>query len=85
VLNSLILWHHKYFCGVHDFAILDFFPLSCVKHVSSCSDDEEPQRNTVATPSAQAVTVDEPSAQEVEPAVQAPRTTRASVKKVPVT
>jgi hypothetical protein len=28
---------------------------------------------------------DEPSTQQVEPAVQAPRTTRASVKKIPMT
>jgi hypothetical protein len=39
----------------------------------------------VAAPSTQAVPADEPSVQEIEPAVQAPRTTRASVKKVPVT
>jgi hypothetical protein len=69
VLNSLILWHREYFSGFHDFVVLDFFPLGCVKLVSSCRDDEEPQRNTAATPSTQAVTVDEPSAQEVEPAV----------------
>jgi hypothetical protein len=59
--------------------------LGCIKHVSSCSDDEEPQRDAVATPSTQAVIPGEPSTQEVEPAVQAPRTTRASVKKIPVT
>jgi hypothetical protein len=59
--------------------------LGCIKLVSSCSDDEEPQRDAVATPSTQAVIPDEPSTQEVEPAVQAPRTTRASVKKIPVT
>jgi hypothetical protein len=85
VLHSLILWHRKYFCGFHDFTVLDFFPLGCVKPVSSYSDDKELQRNIAATPSAQAITVDKPSAQEVEPAVQALRITRASVKKVPVT
>jgi hypothetical protein len=55
------------------------------KTCSSCSDDEEPQRDAVAAPSTQAVIADEPSAQETEPAVQAPRATRASVKKVHVT
>jgi hypothetical protein len=39
----------------------------------------------MAAPSTHAVIADEPSAQEIEPVVQAPRTTRASVKKVPVT
>jgi hypothetical protein len=39
----------------------------------------------VATPSTQAVIPDKPSAQEVEPAVQALRTTRASIKKILVT
>jgi hypothetical protein len=61
------------------------FLSGCIKPVSSCSDDEEPQRDAAATPSTQAVTPDEPSAQEIEPAVQALRTTRASVKKIPVT
>jgi hypothetical protein len=39
----------------------------------------------MAAPSTQAVIAEEPSTQEIEPVVQAPRTTRASVKKVPVT
>jgi hypothetical protein len=81
----LTLWHRKCFCDLYDFAILAFFLLGCIKPVSSCSDDEEPQRDATAAPSTQAVTPDEPSMQEVEPAVQAPRTTRASVKKIPVT
>jgi hypothetical protein len=59
--------------------------LGCIKPVSFCSDDEEPQRDVTTAPSTQAVTPDEPSAQEVELAMQAPRTTRASVKKIPVT
>jgi hypothetical protein len=41
--------------------------------------------DAAAAPSTQVVLADEPSAQEIEPAMQAPRTTRASVKKVPVT
>jgi hypothetical protein len=65
--------------------LLSFFLSGCKKTVSFCSDDEEPQRDTAAAPSTQAVIADEPSAQEVEPVVQVPRTTRASVKKVPVT
>jgi hypothetical protein len=73
------------FCEFYDFAVLAFFLSGCIKHVTSCSDDEEPQRDAVVAPSTQAVIADEPSAQETEPAVQAPRTTRASVKKVPVT
>jgi hypothetical protein len=39
----------------------------------------------MAAPSTQAVIVEEPSTHKTEPAVQAPRTTRASVKKIPVT
>jgi hypothetical protein len=72
------------FCEFYDFAVLAFFLSGCIKTVSSCRDDEEPQRDAVATPSTQAITADEPAAQETEP-VQAPRTTRASVKKVPMT
>jgi hypothetical protein len=39
----------------------------------------------VDAPSTRAATPEEPSAQEVEPAVQALRTTRSSIKKIPVT
>jgi hypothetical protein len=73
------------FCEFYYVIVLASFLSGCIKPVSSCSDDEEPQRDAMAAPSTQAVISDEPSAQEVEPAVQAPRTTRASVKKVPVT
>jgi hypothetical protein len=72
-------------CEFYDFTVLAFFLSGCIKHVSSCSDDEEPQRDAAAAPSTQTLIADEPSAQETEPAVQAPRATRASVKKVPVT
>jgi hypothetical protein len=85
VSNSSTSWHRKYFCGFCNFAVVVFFLSGCIKPVPSCSDDEEPQRDAVAAPSTQVVTPNEPSAQEVEPAVQAPRTTRASVKKIPVT
>jgi hypothetical protein len=64
-----------------DFYIL----LGCIKPVSNCSDDEEPQKDVVDAPSNRAATPDEPSAHEVEPAVQAPRTTWSSIKKIPVT
>jgi hypothetical protein len=73
------------FCEFYAFTVLAFFLSGCIKPISSCSDDEEPQRDAAAAPSTQAVIADEPSAQETEPAVQAPRTTRASVKKIPVT
>jgi hypothetical protein len=73
------------FYGFYDFTVLAFFLLGCIKPISFCSDDEEPQRDATAAPSTQALISDEPSVQEVEPAMQAPRTTRASVKKVPVT
>jgi hypothetical protein len=73
------------FYEFYDCAVLAFFLSGCIKPVSSCSADEEPQRDAAAAPSTQAVTADEPSVQEAEPAVQAPRATRASVKKVPVT
>jgi hypothetical protein len=85
VSNFSTLWHRKCFCGFGDFNVLAFFLSGCIKPVSSCSDDEEPQRDAAAAPSTQAIIPNEPSAQEVEPAVQAPRTTRASVKKVPMT
>jgi hypothetical protein len=69
VLNSLTLWHRKYFCGFLNFAVLNFFLSGCIKHVFSCSDDEEPQRDALSALSTQAATPDDPSAQEVEPAV----------------
>jgi hypothetical protein len=69
VLNSLTLWHRKCFCEFYDFTVLAFFLSGCIKPISSCSDDEEPQRDSTAVPHTQAVTPDEPSAQEVEPAV----------------
>jgi hypothetical protein len=47
---------------------------------SSCSDDEEPPKDTTAAPSTPPVTVDEPVEQET-----APRVTRASVKEIPAT
>jgi hypothetical protein len=55
---------------------------SCIKPVSSCSDDEDPKRGASAAPSTQDVTADEPPVQETEPTVQAPRATRASTKKI---
>jgi hypothetical protein len=70
------------FCEFYDFAILALFLSSCIKPVSSCSDDEEPKRDAAAAPSTQDVTTDEPPVQETEPAVQAPRATRASTKKI---
>jgi hypothetical protein len=83
--SSLTSWHRKYFYRFYDFAILSFFLLGCIKPVPSCSDDEEPQKDAADAPSTRATTPEEPSAQEVEPAVLAPRTTRSSIKKVPVT
>jgi hypothetical protein len=68
-----------------DFDVLAFFLSGCIKPISSCSDDEEQQKDTVDAPSTRAATPDEPSAQEVEPAVQAPRTTRSFVKKIAAT
>jgi hypothetical protein len=85
VSNSLTSWHRKYFGGFHDFDVLAFFLSGCIKPISSCSDDEEPQKDAVAAPFIRAATPDEPSAQEVEPAMQAPRTTRASIKKIAAT
>jgi hypothetical protein len=73
------------FFEFYDFAVLAFFLSGCIKPVSSCSDDEEPQRDAAAAPSSQDVIADEPSVQETEPVVQAPRATRASVNKVPAT
>jgi hypothetical protein len=59
--------------------------LGCIKPVFSCSDDEEPQRDAAIAPSTQAATPDDPSVQEVELAVQAPTTTKASIKNISVT
>jgi hypothetical protein len=81
----LTSWHRKYFCVFRYFDVLAFFLPGCIKPVSFCSDDEEPQKDAVDAPSTRAATPDEPSAQEVEPAVQALRTTRSSIKKIPVT
>jgi hypothetical protein len=47
---------------------------------SFCRDDEEPPKDATAAPSTSPATADEPVEQEV-----APRVTRASVKKIPVT
>jgi hypothetical protein len=72
------------FCEFCDFAVLAFFLLGCIKSVSFCSDDEEPKKDAAVAPSTQDATADEPSVLETEPAVQAPRVTRASTKKVTV-
>jgi hypothetical protein len=48
----------------------------------ACSDDEEP--DVFVAPSRQAVIPDKPSAPETELSAEAPRVTRASIKKVPV-
>jgi hypothetical protein len=66
----------------YDFAVLTFFLSGCMKSVSSCSDDEEPKKDVVAAPSTQDAVADEPSMQETEPDVQAPRATRSSTKKI---
>jgi hypothetical protein len=47
---------------------------------SSCRDDEEPPKDATAAPSTPPATADEPAEQKI-----APRVTRASVKKIPVT
>jgi hypothetical protein len=47
---------------------------------SSCRDDKEPPKDATAAPSTSPTTADELAEQEV-----APRVTRASVKKIPVT
>jgi hypothetical protein len=47
---------------------------------SFCRDDEEPPKDATAAPSISPATADEPVEQEI-----APRVTRASVKKIPVT
>jgi hypothetical protein len=70
------------FCGFQYFAVFAFVLLSCIKPVSSCSDNEEPKRDASAALSAQDVTTNEPPVQETEPTVQAPRATRASTKKI---
>jgi hypothetical protein len=46
------------------------------------SNDEEPKRDTAVPPSTEDVVVEEPSAQETEPAAKSPRVTRASTKKI---
>jgi hypothetical protein len=70
------------FCEFQDFAVFAFFLSSCIKPISSCSDDEEQKRDAAAAPSTHDVITDEPPIQETEPAVQAPRATRASTKKI---
>jgi hypothetical protein len=58
--------------------------LGCVKPISFCRDDEEPQSNTAATPSVQTAVPDKPSMQETELSAEAPRVTRSSIKKITV-
>jgi hypothetical protein len=70
------------FCEFYDFAVLALFLSSCIKPVSSYSDDEELKRDAAAAPSTQDVTTEEPPAQEIELAMQALRATRASTKKI---
>jgi hypothetical protein len=70
------------FYEFYNFDVLALFLSSCIRPVSSCSDEEEPKRDAAAAPSTQDVTTDEPPKQETEPAVQAPRATRASTKKI---
>jgi hypothetical protein len=72
------------FYEFYDFIVLALFLSSCIRPVSSCSDDEEPKRDAAAAPSTQDVTIDDPPAQETDLAVQAPRVTRASTKKITV-
>jgi hypothetical protein len=72
------------FCEFYDFAVLTFFLSCCIKSVSSCSDDEEPKKDAAAAPSTQDAIADDPFVLETEPAVQAPRATRASTKKITV-
>jgi hypothetical protein len=66
----------------YDFAVFAFFLSGSIKPVSSCSDDEEPKRDVAAAPSTQDVITNEPPVQETEPAMQVPRATRASTKKI---
>jgi hypothetical protein len=82
MLNSLTSWHRK--CSFCDCTVLALFLSSCIKPISSCSDDEEPKRDAASAASTQDATIDEPPTQETEPAVQAPRVTRASTKKITV-
>jgi hypothetical protein len=70
------------FCEFYDFAVLAFFLSGCITSVSSCSDDEAPKKDDAAAPSTQDAIANEPSVQETEPAVQAPRATRAYTKKI---
>jgi hypothetical protein len=41
------------FFEFYGFAVFAFFLLGCIKHVSSCSDDEEPKKDAAAAPSTQ--------------------------------
>jgi hypothetical protein len=72
------------FCEFCDCTVFALFLSSCIKPISFCSDDEEPKRDAASAPSTQDATIDEPPTQETEPAMQAPRVTRASTKKITV-
>jgi hypothetical protein len=82
----LTSWPCKYSVELYDFVVLGFFLLGCIKYVSSCflSDNEDPKRDAAITPSAENITIGEPSVQEAEPAVKSPKAPRTSIKKVPV-
>jgi hypothetical protein len=49
-----------------------------------CSDDDDPKRDAAIASSAENIAADDPSVQEVEPAVKSQKAPRAPVKKVPV-
>jgi hypothetical protein len=70
------------FFEFQDFTVFTFFLSSCIKPVTSCSDDEESKRDAAAAPSAQDVMTDEPPVQETELTMQVPRATRPSTKKI---
>jgi hypothetical protein len=75
-MASYVLWEF------YDFAVLAFFLSGIITSVSSCSDDEEPKKDAAAAPSTQDAIANEPSVQETELAVPAPRAPRASTKKI---
>jgi hypothetical protein len=79
-------WPRKCSVEFYDFVVLAFFLLGCIKSISSCflSDNEDPKRDAAITPSAENITIGEPSVQEAEPAVKSLKAPRISSKKVPV-
>jgi hypothetical protein len=85
--NFLMPWTREFLLTPLFILYLAFFLLTYAKALAFyflCSDNEDPKRDATTTPSADTRDADEPSVQEVKPAVKsskAPKASKAPVKK----